>query len=157
VVTSGVVFHITVEPFTKFIPPTASVKPEPPAAMAAGLSDAIAGPSTMNVLAEEAAALEFCTVTLCGPAEASWVVATVAAREVALPYTVESGVVPHITVDPLTKFTPVTVSVNWASPAPIAAGESNVIVGPLTMNALADEEAALEFRIVTFCDPAASS
>jgi hypothetical protein len=56
-----------------------------PAAIVLGLSDAMAGPLTVNALAEEEAALVFCTVTDCGPAEASWVLVTAAVSEVAPP------------------------------------------------------------------------
>lgn len=55
-----------------------------PAAMVDGLTDAMVGPITVNVLPEEEEPLEFCTVTLCGPAAASWAPVTVAVSEVAL-------------------------------------------------------------------------
>jgi len=85
VVVSGVAFHSTVEPATKFIPVTASVKGAPPAAVEAGDSDVMVGPSIVNVLAEEEAALEFWTATAGDPADASCVLVTAAVREVALP------------------------------------------------------------------------
>jgi hypothetical protein len=53
VVVSGVEFHITVEPATKFVPVTISVKGAPPAAAEVGLSVATVGPLTVNVLAED--------------------------------------------------------------------------------------------------------
>ena len=55
-----------------------------PAAIEVGLSDAIVGPVTLNVLAGEEAALEFLTVTFGDPAVVSWVLVTVAESEVAL-------------------------------------------------------------------------
>ena len=70
---------------------------------------------------------------------------------------VVSGVAPHITVEPPTKFTPVTVSVKGAPPATAEVGLSDVIAGPLTVNGAAEEEAALEFCTVIFTDPAAAS
>ena len=42
-------------------------------------------------------------------------------------------------------------------PAAIVVGLSDVIVGPLTVNVLAEEEALLEFWTVTFGVPAAAS
>jgi hypothetical protein len=64
---------------------TVSVKGAPPAAIEAGNSDVIVGPSIVNILAEEEAALEFWTVTAGDPARASCVLVTAAVREVALP------------------------------------------------------------------------
>lgn len=75
--------HITVEPATKFIPVTVSVKPAPPAAADEGLSDAMVGPPTTNAMAGEEAALQFWTVTPCDPAEASCALVTLAVSEVA--------------------------------------------------------------------------
>ena len=84
-VASGVEFHSTVEPATKFIPVTVSVKGAPPAKAEAGLSDAMAGPLTVNALAGEEAVLVFWTVTFGEPAEASWALVTAAVSDVALP------------------------------------------------------------------------
>jgi hypothetical protein len=55
-----------------------------PAAIELRLSDVIMGPSTVNVRGGGEAELEFRTVTLCGPAEASWALVTAAVSEVAL-------------------------------------------------------------------------
>ena len=70
---------------------------------------------------------------------------------------VVSGVAPHITVEPLTKFAPVTVSVNGALPAIAEEGLRDEIVGPLTMNAIAAEEAPPGFCTVRFNVPAAAT
>ena len=112
---------------------------------------------TVNVLADEEAAFEFLTVTFGDPEEASWALVTAAVSEAGLPYVVASAVAPHSTVEPLTKFDPVTVSVKGTPPATAEAGLSNEIEGPLTVNVLAVEDAALEFRTATFGDPAAAS
>ena len=113
-----------------------------PAAIEVGLSAVIVGPLTVNVRAAEEAVLEFWTVTLCGPAEASWVLVTAAVSEVALPYVVISGVAPHITVEPpLTKFAPVTVSAKGAPPATAEVGLSDVISGPTTVRVEVDDVA----------------
>jgi len=138
-------------------PVTVTGVADDPAASEVGLSDAMVGPTTVNVVADEETALEFQTVTFDDPAEASWVLVTAAVSEVALPYVVVSGVEFHITVEPLTKLVPVTVSVKGALPAAMVVGLSDATAGPETVNALADEEAALEFRMVTFADPAAVS
>jgi hypothetical protein len=55
------------------------------------------------------------------------------------------------------KFCPVTVSVNGALPAICEVVLNDVMVGPLTGYALAEEEEVLEFWTVTFCDPADAS
>jgi len=85
VVSSATEFHSTVEPVTKPIPVTVSVKAAAPAATEVGLSAVIVGPVTVNASAEEVAPLEFRTVTLGDPAEASWPLVTAAVSEVALP------------------------------------------------------------------------
>jgi hypothetical protein len=85
VVVSGVVFHITLEPATKFVPLTVSVNGVSPATADVGLIDAMLGPATVNVLAGEDAALEFCTVTFGDPADATWALVTAAVNEVVLP------------------------------------------------------------------------
>jgi hypothetical protein len=75
--------------------------------------------------------LEFCTVTLCDPAEVSWAVVTAAVREVALTYVVTSGVAPMYTVEgPLMKLVPVTVRVTRVPPAAAEMGLSDAMVGP---------------------------
>jgi len=160
VMVRGVEFHSTLEPPTKFVPVTVSGKDPLPATAEVGLSDAIAGPVTRNVCGGEEAVLELCTVTFCGPVEASWAVVTAAASEVAVPGVSgmgASGVVPQYTVEPPTKFSPVTVSVKPASPAAAEALDSDVIVGPVTVKELAVEAEELELRTVTFCDPAERS
>lgn len=58
---------------------------------------------------------------------------------------VVSGVAPHIALEPLTKLFPAIVSVKGAAPAAIDLGLSEVIVGPVRINVLTGEEAALEF------------
>jgi len=70
---------------------------------------------------------------------------------------VASAVVPHITVEPLTKFVPVRVSVKGAAPAAIDVTLKDASVGPMTVNAIAEEEALLEFLTVTFGDPVEAS
>jgi len=63
---------------------TVSVKGTAPAAIEVTLSDAMVGPRTVNVLAEDEVALEFWTVTFADPAEASWAVVTPAVSEAGL-------------------------------------------------------------------------
>jgi len=66
---------------------------------------------------------------------------------------VASAVDPHITVEPATKFAPETVRVKGALAAAIVLGLNDEMVGPLTANVLAEDEAPLEFLTVTFTDP----
>jgi hypothetical protein len=84
VVASGVAPQFTAELAAKFVPVTVSVKVVAPATAEVGLSDVIAGPSTVKVLAEDTP-VGLCTVTLCSPALASCVLVTAAVRDVALP------------------------------------------------------------------------
>ena len=70
---------------------------------------------------------------------------------------VVSAVEFHFTVDPLTKFVPVTVRAKGAPPAAAEVELNDTMVGPLTVNELAADEAVLEFCTVTFGDPAAAS
>jgi len=89
------------------------------------------------------------------PGLAIAVAGTVAVRLVALPKVVASAVEPNHTVDPLTKFVPVTVSVNCGSPLLADDGLKLATVGAaVTVNVLAEEAAALPFWTVTCCGPA---
>jgi len=140
----------------KFAPVTTTVVAAP-AAIEVGLSDVMVGPPTVNVLAEEEAVLEFWTVIFADPVEANWALGTAAVSEVRLPYVVASCVEPQYTFEAATKFVPVTVSVKSAPPAAADAGLSDTIVGPVTVNALAEEDAVLMFWTVIFADPAEAS
>jgi hypothetical protein len=84
-------------------------------------------------------------LTLADPAVGIWVPVTAALSEFALPYVVISVVEFQTTVEPLTKFVPVTVSVNGPLPAIVDVGLRDPMVGPITVNVLTEEEAALEF------------
>ena len=141
-VASAVAPHITLEPLTKSIPVTVSARVALPAAIELGLSDVIVGPLTTNALVEEIAVLELCTVIFCEPAEASWALVTRAVSEVAVPGLVGSGVsgvAPQYTVEPPTKFVPVTPSEKGALPAEAEVGVSDVIVGPTMVTAEAED------------------
>lgn len=70
---------------------------------------------------------------------------------------VVSGVAPHITTEVAAKFVPVIVSVNPAAPATAEMGLTDAMVGALTVNVLADEEAVLVFLTVIFADAAEAS
>ena len=85
VVARGVAPHITTEVATKFVPVTVSVNAADPATAEAGLTDPMVGALTVNVLADEAAVLEFLTVIFADAAEASWVLVTAAVTDVGLP------------------------------------------------------------------------
>jgi hypothetical protein len=60
-------------------------------------------------------------------------------------------------VVPATKLVPVIVIVVSGDPAGRAFGLIDVIVGPLTLNVLAVEDAVLVFFTVTLIDPVAAS
>ena len=143
-VASGVPFHITVEPLRKPVPVTVRVKAAPPAEAAAGLNEVIAGALMVNGDDAEPALPVF-TVTFAVPAEASWAVVTAAVSEVALTYVVVSAVVPHITVEPLTKPLPATVRVKAALPATAVEGVSDAIP------AVTRKVEALEDALPVFC------
>lgn len=135
-VVRAVVPHITLEPLTKLIPVTVSVKLALPAAIELGLRDVIAGPLTVNAVAGETAVLEFRTVTFCEPAAASWALVTRAVSEVRVPGCVGSGVsgvAPQYTVEPVTKLVPITLSEKGTLPAEAALGVSDAIAGATTL------------------------
>ena len=98
-------------------------------------------------------------MTLIDPTLAIALAGTVAVRLVALPKVVDRAVEPHITVDPVTKFVPVTVNVNCAPPCVADVGFRPDNVGAaVTVNVAAVEAAeALPFWTVTLCGPAAAS
>ena len=140
----------------KFAPLTVMVAREVPAAIDAGLTEAMVGPVTVNAIPPDVAPA-LATVTLTGPATANWTLETAAVSDVELENMVASGVRPQYTVEPLTKLVPVTVSVNPALPAVAAMGFNKAMEGPSTRNAAAGEVAALEFWTVMPGDPAAAS
>jgi hypothetical protein len=63
------------------------------------------------------------------------------------------AVEPHITVEPLKKFVPVTVSVNAAAPATAEVGLNEVIVGPTTVTVDAEDLAPPGFCTVRLSLP----
>jgi len=156
VVVNEVVPHITFAPEVKFVPVTLSVNAAPPAVAELGLSAVIvgAGGLMVNTLAAEVPPLVV-TVTLTVPAEAIIAAVTGAVTVVALLTVVVNEAVPHITVAPVTKFVPVTLSVNAAPPAVAELGLSAVMVGAggLMVNTLAVEVPPLVVT-VTFTVPA---
>ena len=95
VVASAVVPHITVEPVTKFVPATVSVKSAPPAAAVAGVSEAILGAPIEKMDGVDAAPPGLCTVTLRFPALVIDAAGTVAVMLVAVPAVTVNGTVPR--------------------------------------------------------------
>jgi hypothetical protein len=116
------------------------VNPAPPAVAEEGKRLVIAGTTTagemVNVVSADVAP-EVVTVTFAEPEVAIRLAGTAAVSCVALTYVVVSAVLPHCTVEPETKFVPLTVSVNAAPPAVVEAGERLVMVGAITYAALA--------------------
>jgi hypothetical protein len=113
----------------KLVPVMVRVVSPAPAAMLLGLTEVIFGPLMVNVLEAELTVLELWTVTLAVPAAATCALVTAAVSEVALTYVVVSAVDPHITVEVLKKFVPVTVRVKSLAPAATELGLKLVMVG----------------------------
>ena len=130
-VVSAVPFQFTVEPETKFVPFTVSVKPEPPAVAQVGLSELIVGAALIvNVCAVDVAPAQgFATVMDAVPAVAIREADTVAVNWVEEPNVVVSAVPFQFTVEPETKLVPLTVKVNPGPPAVAQVGLSELIVG----------------------------
>lgn len=131
----------------KFVPVTVMVKGALPAGAKAGLSVAIVGPTAKFTPVETAA--PFATVIAANAvADANKVLVTVAVSWLALTKCVVKAVAPNDTTELLTKFAPLTVSVNVAPPTRVEDGLSEEIVGPETLNVV-PEEATLPFWTVT--------
>jgi hypothetical protein len=144
-------------PAMKFVPLTVTVVSGDPVGTAFGLTEVIAGPLTVKLLMADEQVLVFLTVTWTIPLEASWVPVTAAASEVALTYVVVSAAEPHITVEPETKFVPVTLRMNEALPATAVVALNDPMVGALTVKLPAVEEAVLVFLTVTCTIPEVAS
>jgi len=131
VVARAVPFQFTVDPETKFVPFTVSVKPEPPAGAQVGLSELIVGAALIvNVCAVDVAPAQgFATVIDAVPAVAIREADTVAVNWVEEPNVVVSAVPFQFTVEPETKLVPLTVKVNPGPPAVAQVGLSELIVG----------------------------
>jgi len=137
----------------KFCPVTVSVNEPLPATAEVLLNDVMVGPFTGYALAAEEEVLEFWTVTFCDPADASSATVTAAVSEVGPALVVASAVKPQYTVELATKFAPVTVSVKPVDPATPGVGLSDVMVGPATVNADAEDEAPPGLCTVRFSRP----
>jgi hypothetical protein len=141
--------HITVEALaplaTKFVPVTVRVNGVSPAAAPVGRIEATVGMAfTLNAMALEAVeAPPFRTVMFTGPSVPSWVDVTAAVICVAVPGVVVRAVEPQYTVEafaPVTKFVPLTVSVNEVAVSRAEVALSPLlalIVGALTVNVAA--------------------
>jgi len=132
-VVSAVPPHMTVAPETKFAPVALSVKAAPPAAAEFGVRADREGAGallvTLKVTPPEAAPPGFTTVTLGAAAEAMRVVETVAVSFALPENTVVSGVLPHLMIEPATKFDPLTLSVKAAPPLVAEDGDKLLIEG----------------------------
>ncbi len=123
-------FHRTTEdPFTKPVPVTFSVKPEPPCAALPGDIDlsAAEAPVIVNVTLLETAPFELATCTAAVPAVAISEAGIVATSCVALWKVVVLLTPLQRTTDPLAKLLPVTVSVKDGPPVVALAGEMEAI------------------------------
>jgi hypothetical protein len=138
-------FHCTVEVETKFVPLTVRVNAAPPAVALEGESEVAFGKGLLTVKMRlfdlPPPGVGFTTVTDAFLAVATWLAGTKAVNFVPFTYVVVSPVPFQFTVDPETKFVPVTVRVNAAPPAVALEGESEARIGAglLTVNVRAPE------------------
>ena len=119
------------DPVMKFVPVTVSVKAEPPAVADDGLKLVSVGAGLLMVkgIAPDVPPPGFNTVTFTVPAAAISAATIEAVNWVALTKVVVRLDPPHCTTEPLTKFVPLTVSVNPELPAVVDEGLRLVIVG----------------------------
>jgi len=140
VVVSGMPCHRIRSPVTKLLPVRVRVKAPEPAVTVVGRMLAAAGPvPTVKGEGVELAPPGFCTVTLIAPAVAKSVAGTVAMSCDALTKVVVSAVVPHITVAPVMKFWPPTLSESVEAPTVAELGDRARMVGPPMVKATAFE------------------
>jgi len=125
-------FHCTVEPETKFVPVTVSVNVAPPAVALEGESKEAVGAALLMVKVRAPDVPPpgegFTTVIETVPVVAMSFAEIAAVNWVLLTKLVARALPFHCTVEPETKFVPVTVSVNVAPPAVTLEGESKVAV-----------------------------
>ena len=124
-------FQRTKELATKPLPLTVSVNPEPPAVAEVGLKLVVVGTGLLIVkgMGPDVTPPGFNTVTFTVPAAAISAATIEAVNWVALTKVVVRLDPPHCTTEPLTKFVPLTVSVNPELPAVVDEGLRLVIVG----------------------------
>ncbi len=119
----------------KFVPVSVMVKPAPPASAEVGTIEERVGTGLLLVMVKVCAddcpppGGELPTVTDAVPIETMSAAGTEAVREVALTKVVVSAALFQRTAELLTKFVPVTVSVNVAPPASPEVGAIEVSVG----------------------------
>ena len=151
----------------KLVPTMVTLVAAAPATALFGVTEVMAGPLTVNVLAADVAELPFFTVTLWAPAVTMDVAGTVAVMDVAVPAVTVNCVLPIYTAEPAVKFplvsvvpgrkpVPAMVIVVAAAPATAVAGVKDVILGPFTVSVLAPEAAVLVFFTTRLSVPAAA-
>src|SRR5207302_10332826 len=120
----SVPFQRTTEPATKFVPVTVSVNCGPPATASAGVSAVVAGTGLLAAVIVKVCGLDvpppgagLKTVTGAVPAVAMSAAEITAVSCVAEAYVVVRLAPFHRTTEAVTKFVPVTVSVNCGPPA----------------------------------------
>ena len=120
-----------VAPSRKFVPLMVSVNAAPPATAVFGERLVMVGTGGLTVrgTGPDTAPPGFVTVTGIAPGRVSRLAGTCAVSCVVLPKVVASAASPRLTVEPDTKFVPVTVSVNAGPPCVAVDGEIDVIVG----------------------------
>jgi hypothetical protein len=132
-VVRALLFHSTVEPETKFVPVTVSENADPPAVAVEGESKVAVGTGLLMVKVRgfdvPPPGEGFATETETVPAVAMSLAEIAAVNCVPLTKVVVRALPFHPTVEPETKFVPVTVSVNAAPPSMALEGESEASVG----------------------------
>jgi hypothetical protein len=131
VVVSAVLFQFTVDPETKFVPFTVSVKSPPPAVAELGPRIVMVGGGGLmvNAAPNNVAPPGFTTAILAVPTEAIRPAETAAVSWLALTNVVVNAAPFQFTVAPERKFVPFTVSVKAAPPAVADQGLQPVIMG----------------------------
>jgi hypothetical protein len=126
-------FHLTIEPLTKLVPFTVSVKAPPSAVAEDGLRLVIAGAGLLMVkicaFDVPPPGVGLNTVTLAVPALAMSAAVIAAVSCVVLTYVVVRSTPFHLTTELLMKLVPLTVSVNAAPPAVADEGLRLEVVG----------------------------
>ena len=160
VVTSPVLFQVTVAPERKLVPFTVSVNADPPAVAELGLRPEMVGVGTPigNAVIADGLPPVFVTLMLALPPLAISAAGTAAVTCVPLTNVVVRFVPFHCTTAPLRKFVPFTVSVKPAPPAVAEAGVRLVIVGvgATTGNVAAPEGLPMMFATVMLALPTAA-
>jgi hypothetical protein len=136
VVARGELLKFTTDEETKFVPVTTNENAAPPATAEFGASDVTVGSGLLTELTAKLTEFDapppgvgFVTTTAGVPALATSVARIVAVTCVEFTTTVALFAPPKLTIAPLTKFVPFTVSTNDAEPTAVPLGDNELTVG----------------------------